>query len=254
LKILLTFLIIGGLLYLAVFQLKQLFFSTSYFEIKKIEVAGLNKLQRDEVVKLAGVSPNMNIFVLEKDSIKSRLLLNPSIQTAKVELEGLYTLKISIRERTSLLYIKSGRNFFEVSEDGVILGSDISTKKDLPIITGIELEDKRIGDSVNKLDEFLAAKNWIIALDPDILKNISEINLANLQNPYLFLVSGEKIIPRNLEDFRNRYFFLNALLDNLKKNKVEPDYIDFRAPNEIVIKPKKIKRPVVGGNCGVADG
>ena len=59
-----------------------------------------------------------------------------------------------------------------------------------------------------------------------------------LYNPYLILLNGVKIIPKSLEDFKIKYDFLCALLDNLRKNNVEPFYLDMRAPNKIVVRPK----------------
>ncbi len=231
-----------GLSYLSILQLKQLFFATSYFELKKIELEGARALKRDEVVKLAGVSPSMNILLLDKDAIRSRLLLHPGISSVQVNLDGLYTLKIVISERVPVMYLKGKVNFFEVAEDGIILGVSDQAVKDLPIITGFPGLENKIGESIGNVDGFQEAKVWIKSLDGKILKNISELNFSNLENPYIFLVSGEKVIPRSLEDFTTRYNFLCALLDNLRKNKVEPDYLDFRAPNEIVVKPRKTKR------------
>ena len=52
----------------------------------------------------------------------------------------------------------------------------------------------------------------------------------------------QRRLGRNAEDFKNRYVFLRALLDNLHKNNVEPFYLDMRANNDIVIRPKKLSQ------------
>jgi len=253
-KVVLFLVILFGLSYLAVIQLKELFFSTSYFELKKIEVEGLKTLDKDEVVKLAGVAPSMNILNIDRDSIRARLLLHPTIKTAAVHLDGLYTLKLTIEERKSMMYLKTAHSFLEIADDGTVLSIVGLTEKDLPIITGIDPGEKRIGDSLESCDEFHEARLWVTGLTPKHLQGISEINFSNSQNPYLFLLSGVKIFPKDLPDFQNRYLFLCALLDNLRKNKVEPEYLDLRAPHEIVIKPKRIKRSMEGRDLHIDGG
>jgi cell division septal protein FtsQ len=242
------------LAYLAIFQLKQLFFGTSYFELKKIEVAGLIALNRDEVVKLAGVAPLMNILTIDLEAIRDRLLLHSTIRSARVTLDGLYTLRLEITERTPLMYVKAGLEFFEIAEDGVILACEELPRKDLPFITGIDTAEKRLGDTLATNDTFHDARFWIKNLEKEILRGISEVNFSSPENPFLFLISGVKVIPKSLPDFKSRYVFLCALLDNLKRNRVEPEYLDLRAPNEIVVKPRREKRPSEGGKGPVAGG
>ncbi len=239
LKIIGFSLLLASLGYLSVIQLKHLFFATSYFEIKEIELHGNLRLSRAELIKTAGVAPGLNIFSLDRDAVKNRLRSNPVIQDARVELNGLYTLKIDIIERTPYLYAKVGTAFYEISDDGVILNNNGIGELDIPLITGINLEANRPGDSLETNDIFFIAHNWVKTLGNSILANISEINFSSPQNPFVILLSGEKVFPRSLEDFKNRYVFLRALLDNLRKNDVEPIYLDMRAPGEIIVRPRK---------------
>ena len=156
-------------------------------------------------------------------------------------------MKLIIEERNSMMYLKTSNSFLELADDGTVLSIIGLTEKDLPIITGIDTGEKRIGDSLDSCDEFHEAKKWVSGLPPKHFQGISEINFSNPQNPYIFLLSGVKIFPKDLPDFQNRYLFLCALLDNLRKNKVETEYLDLRAPREIVIKPKRTKRSTEDG-------
>lgn len=236
--------LLGGLSWLAIVQLRHLFFSTSYFEIRSIEIEGNRLLKREAILNLAGVAPAMNVLSLDRQEIRARLLTHPVIREARIDLSGLYTLRLILTERAPMLYVKAGTGFLEIAEDGVILATGSFGERDLPIVTGLQVEGRKVGESLLQLDSFYEARNWITGLGETVLKGVSELNFGSVQNPYLFLVSGEKIIPKSLEDFRARYVFLCALLDNLKKNNVEPDTLDMRAPNEIVVKPKRARRPM----------
>ncbi len=235
----LVFVCIAAFLYLALVQLRTLFFETSYFEVKQLEVHGAHRLTREEVIRIAQVAPSMNVFGIDSTAIQQRLQANPLVDTANVELSGLYTLVVSIRERLPLFFAKVGPRFIEVGQDGHILSVGTMGASDLPIFTGLPWDKLRPGDAVSSNDEFVIARRWVDTLGPAILKEIAEINLANPDEPYLFLVSGERVMPKSLDDFKARYTFLGALLDNLKRNAVEPDYLDMRAQNEIVVMPRR---------------
>ena len=242
LRVIAFILIFISLSYLVITQLRYIFFSTSYFELKEFEVSGNSTLNKDYIIKKSGIAPAQHVFSLDCEEVKQRLLNEPLIKDASVELQGLNTLKINITERRPFIYAKFGVAFYEVSEDGVIINTEGMGEKDLPIITGLKLQDATLGTSIAHNDDFYTAKSWIKTLDEKILKQISEINFSKCQNPYIIMLTGEKIFPRNAEDFKNRYIFLRALLDNLRKNNVEPFYLDMRAMNDIVIRPKKISQ------------
>ncbi len=246
-------LLIVSLCYVAITQLRHLFFATSYFELKTIEVTGNNALSREHIMKMASIAPGLNVFSLDREAVRRRLLVDPLVDNAVVDLEGLYNLQIKILERTPSLYAKVGTAFYEIADDGMILSTEGLGEKELPGVTGLKLHTSRAGDSLFRNDEFLVARNWVKTLGDPILSQISEINFSSLQNPYLVLLSGEKVFPRSLEDFKNRYDFLRALLDNLRKNNVEPIYLDMRAPSEIVVRPRK-KTGASEGNRGSVKG
>ncbi|KAF1082639.1 MAG: hypothetical protein GQF41_1360 [Candidatus Rifleibacterium amylolyticum] len=247
-------LLIAGLCYLAVTQLRHLFFATSYFEIKSLEVTGNNILSREHILKTAGIAPGLNLFKLNREAVRKKVMTDPVVKDAIVELDGLYNLKIDITERVPFIYAKVGTAFYEIADDGTIINTEGYGEKDLPLITGLNLETSTNGDNLNGNDRYFVAQNWVKSLESRILDEISEINFHSLQNPYLILMSGEKVFPRSLEDFKNRYDFLRALLDNLRKNNVEPIYLDMRAPNQIVVRPKKSSGANEGSRGSVAGG
>lgn len=231
-------LIIISLLYVAVTRLNYLFFKTSYFEIKDLEVVGNNYFSKEQIIKTAGLAPAMNIFGVNRESAVENLFKEPHIKNANIEFEGLYKIKIIVSERIPKYYVKAGLAFYEIAEDGIIISTEGMGEKDLPIITGIDTAGLAAGNSLLTNDNYFVAQKWLTQLGEKILKNISEINFSSVQNPYLILFNGEKVYPKSADDFKKRYDFLNALLDNLRKNNVEPFYLDMRG-DHIVVRPKK---------------
>lgn len=227
-----------SLLYVAINKLNYLFFKTSYFELKEFEVVGHELFTREDIIKSAGLAPAMNIFSINREQGALNLQKNPYIKSANLEFEGMYKLKIAIEERKASFYVKVGIAFYEISEDGVVLSTEGMGEKDIPIITGLDLRNVRQGDSLLSNDGFYIARRWLNNLDKSLLNKISEINFSSTQNPYIILLSGVKVYPKNVEDFKKRFDFLYGLLDNLRENKVKPFYLDMRG-DHIVVRPKK---------------
>ncbi|NLI77420.1 MAG: FtsQ-type POTRA domain-containing protein [Candidatus Riflebacteria bacterium] len=252
LMVVLSLALIALLSYLAIVQMKHLFFGTRYFEIRSIEVNGLNTVVRDDLLKFAHIAPGLNILTFDRSALRERLLQHPFVKEAEVSLRGMYTLKITVQERTPFMYVRSGTGFMEIAEDGVILTTEGFGEKEIPIITGLALNGKQAGDSLAEHDGFREARAWVASLSSPILAEISELNFASRHNPYIFLRTGIKLFPSGLDDLKNRFDYLRALLDNLKRNNVEPEYIDLRAPNEIVVKPRKPFRALEGSKQAVA--
>lgn len=225
--------------YLAWTQLHTLFFETSYFEVRRIEVTGTRRLAHAEVIRQAGVAPGQNVLHFDREAVRQRLESHPGIERAEVQLDGLYTVRLKVTERTPLFCAKIGTRFLEVSSDGRVVSITSLNRDDLPLITGLPWSGIAVGQDLSGHDEFGTAREWVMALDPVLRSQVAEINLSNPIEPYLFLVSGVRVIPKSLSDFKARFTFLCALLDNLQKNAVEPDYLDMRAQNEIVVMPRR---------------
>jgi cell division septal protein FtsQ len=148
LKVLGFTLLIISLCYLAIVQLKHLFFGTSYFELKSIEVIGNSVLPKEEIIKISDVAPGKNVLLLDNDVAKKRLLQSPIIKTAEVKLDGLYNLQITVTERKPIMYAKVGAIFYEIAKDGMIIGVGNCSNVDIPIITGLNIATNRPGDSL----------------------------------------------------------------------------------------------------------
>ena len=133
-KITVSALLLIGLSYLAIIQLKYIFFETSYFELRQIEVTGIKRLDQESVIAISGAAPGMNILKLDRDEIALRIQQLPGVKSVEVNLSGLYTLRIKIEERVPFVYAKVGTRFFEISQDGYLISTESVTERDLPII------------------------------------------------------------------------------------------------------------------------
>ena len=62
LRVIAFILIFISLSYLIITQLRYIFFSTSYFELKEFQVTGNSTLSQDYIIKKSGIAPAQHIF------------------------------------------------------------------------------------------------------------------------------------------------------------------------------------------------
>jgi cell division protein FtsQ len=155
LRVLGLFVAVAGLV--AVGRLLQHHLTTSpAFAIDTIEVKGLQRIERAELLLSAGIDVGKNVFSESPESVRARLLKHPWIARAEVNrrLPGRFDLKIQEREPTALLLVEAcseregqstdpscddPSSLYLVSDEGRVFkrleGED---PVDLPVITGVD--------------------------------------------------------------------------------------------------------------------
>ncbi len=125
------------------------------FAIDTIDVKGLTRIQRDELLGEAALAPGQNIFAQSPEQLQDKLAQHPWVVTAKVERELPSKLRITVRERDPVALMVAeacapatkseddpgcdeASSLYLVSEDATMFkrlgGAD---PVDLPVITGL---------------------------------------------------------------------------------------------------------------------
>lgn len=116
---------------------------TDFLNIKTIEISGIKQTSKDEILKLANIDSNKNIFQVNLSTAQKLIVSHPWIESANIKRSMSLNLIISIIEEKPLAIVKienladilintSGKPFKEYNplKDSI---------KNLPVITGIEL-------------------------------------------------------------------------------------------------------------------
>jgi cell division protein FtsQ len=124
------------------------------FAIDDIDVKGLARIQKDELLAVAALAPGQNIFAQSPEQLQGKLSQHPWIVSASVERELPSKLTIAIRERdpVALMVVEActpskaeddpgcdeASSLYLISEDATMFkrlgGAD---PVDLPVITGL---------------------------------------------------------------------------------------------------------------------
>lgn len=115
------------------------FTQTRLFQAHRIEVTGLERLSRMQVMAIAGVGVQSNILAVNLATTRKRLLNNPWIAEATVSREIPSGLQLHIREEKplALLELGDGQRFLINCAGQVFKREDGSTTSDLPLVQGL---------------------------------------------------------------------------------------------------------------------
>jgi cell division protein FtsQ len=103
------------------------------FAARQIAIEGATRLTRDEVLSLAGVGADTNVFHLNVEAVAATLETSPWVRDATVGVDLPTTLVISITEREPVLAASDG---VALAEDGVVLPG--ASLDGLPALSGAE--------------------------------------------------------------------------------------------------------------------
>jgi len=143
-----------------------------WLKVEEIEIAGLKKLDRTQVLDTMGVARGECILNLRLGPVVERLKAIPTVKSASVRLDlpGRIVVEISEREPLAVL---GGGDLYLVDEDGLLFARSLpEDNRHLPLITGICGPNVKEGDFVpaqhlKRVKELIAAlhgaRNWLAA-------------------------------------------------------------------------------------------
>lgn len=214
------------------------------FTLQRVMVHGNNYLQAEEIEQIGHVYRGQPLFQLQTDEVTEHLLQDLRIESAVVRRELPDTLDISIVERKPIATIATNYGYADLDRQGMVIASYKSLRQvPLPLISGLKLRDKFVGDEVSD-QQVMALIQFLQLLDDNALNQLSEVNAARSDAITLYTNSSVQIRLGTLERLEEKAKLTQDFLNALPNSKHDIAYVDFRyrAPyihlNE-VYKPEK---------------
>ena len=163
----------------------------NYLQMKNSEVAGTIHINPDIIHIALSDFKGENLYLLEDDSIRDRLMQNPHVKDVRVLRIFPSTLKVVIKERLPIAYLQTDENeYFLIDDQGVLLDTIALTNEyDLPVFCEIGINNLTLGQEVSDT-------NFQILLDVyGILKIKYPGFLACVKE--LYIDDGDVIISEN---------------------------------------------------------
>ncbi len=217
-----------SILSLAAIFIYDFFTQSSFFNIRQIDVTGLNQVKKEELLLLADLQDNTNIFAVNLTTIEQRIKSHPWIDSvgAKRKFKGVLVLDIveqkplaivRIENLTDILINTQGTPFKEYNphKDQV---------DDLPVITGLDLTrrsnqylfDGRAFDSIMNLLESHSGKK-LVQINGDDHTGIA-VKMAADSAPTLDGDRSVVAVRLGFDDFERKFKKARQLSEYIDKN------------------------------------
>jgi cell division septal protein FtsQ len=191
--------------------------ASSFFEMKKIEVRGVNRVSRDDVERIVKLeTAKSGVWNANLDEIRAEVEKLPFVKSAAVSRVLPDGVRVNVTERTARAVVRLNSGDFWVDDDAQVLGR--AEKDDLQrgenILRGWDeaKTDKAQRDNQERVRLFRRVKEDL--QKAGLTERVTAVNLTYLQDAQVVIEdSGETVsVFLGREDFGKR---LRTALDNL---------------------------------------
>ena len=221
---------------LTLISMSTIIFFTNFpgFELEAIQVEGNQKLSYSDVLSLCPVKLGENLFSINTERIKKKILSEPKIEYVQIKRSPPHKIIIRLSEKKPALLINL-ENIYGLTRQGEIIPLDENFN--LPMVSGVELKKTKPYQKLKdqKVNLALSLYGLLVKIDKDILNLVSEINLKREDNVILYLIPKGTKISLGYGDFKRKLVRLSLILkQEIELDKVE--YIDLRFKEQAVVR------------------
>lgn len=209
------FLLIGTIIFIL---------TTPMFNIKQININGINQLSEDEILSLSTLSIDNNIFKNSKSSIIKNIKQNPYVENVVIKRKLPNTVEINIEERQKICMLQFVNGYVYINTQGYIL--EISENKlDLPIIIGYKTEEDKIVPGNRLINNDLENLNNVLKIIEALkeievpIDKITNINISDKEDYIVYLEEEKKTIHfGDVSNLSSKILYVKSMIDG-EKNK-----------------------------------
>lgn len=211
------------------------------FKVKDVEVVGINKLSKEEILKESGVKEGQSIFTIKVSDAVKRLSRNPWVKGVTVRKQFPDKIIIRIVEREAEALVKRGRLWY-LSADGELFKQlERGDPVDFPVISGADNSDAP--DDPSALE--IAIKVIRLSKKSGILpeRMISQIIVHPGKRFTILTMGSLKSVEISGDDVERRWETLETVLAEVARSNMEVVRVNLNYPYGAALR-FHISRPV----------
>jgi len=213
------------------------FSQSSFFALQTVGVTGQKHLTPAEVTSQSGLIDGVNIFQVNLEQARQRLLTDPWIAGAVLRRQIPNKVEIEIEERQPSALLIDGQHWLVLDRNGVCIDNPTSPRLfSLPIITGLTPDTIQPGKLVSTSPVLPAV---LAALDLNVEDFFSEVNINNPQSLIAYTRDGIPIYLGDSQDLHSKLLAAQSLTVNLN-DPGSVAYIDLRSTQAPAVKYKTL--------------
>ncbi len=114
--------------------------SSTRFSVNEIDVTGAHHRTNDDVIRQAGLERGKNVFLLDLDAARQKILTDPWISDATIARRLPGTILVQVTEREAGALVALGETYLATPSGHVFKKVELGDPMDLPVVTGMNLD------------------------------------------------------------------------------------------------------------------
>ena len=215
--------------------------TSSFLEVRRVTVAGNQRLSTGELQALVEDMRGQNIFKIDFAEYRKRVLDSPWVASVTISRVLPGTIDLRISERTPLAIARLGRQLYLVDDTGVIVDEYTAQYRDfdLPIVDGLLSTPETAGpladaDRMRLTNELLTA----LAGRQDLGRRVSQIDVSNAHDARVMFDDDAVWLHLGEERFVERINTYLELAPTMRERFPDMDYVDLRFDERVFIRAR----------------
>lgn len=187
-----------------------------WFNVKTIEVNGIKRIERSEIIRTLELDKSTNILAFSKTIARNKLKRIYYIEKANIKKELLGNIIINITEKEIIGYVPYINGFLYIDKNGMVVDIKPNYIEKLPIIIGLEFDNFNLGEILKTRDEITFDVVIEIARligRKEFLQDLVKLDVSNLNDIHMYINQVDVILGK--KDYLNiKINILNEIFKN----------------------------------------
>jgi len=211
---------------------------STFLRLERLEVKGVRRLTRDEVISQAAVRIGDDLLGLRLRRMGEQISKNPWVARVRIRRTFPHTLTIEVTEREPVAVASMGYLYYLDSEGAIFKPLQEGDHLDYPVVTGLN-EDDLVRDPVGAREALKGVLNLLHQLSSGsefTLADISEIHYDKGFGYTIFTVQGGVPVRVGTSGFAEKLARFGRIYRELQAQLPHLEYIDLDYSDKIIVK------------------
>lgn len=169
------FLVVIAAVSLCLLSLYECLLASPYARLEEVDIRGVDPKLREEIIREYGLDANQSLLGLHLEELRQKMEMHPWIRSVRLERRLPRTLLVEIEKEVPTALARLD-DLYYVNRWGEIFKQATATDDmDLPVITGISMEDPHLGADLKKAVEAVGVLSC--EEEPWSASDLSEIHM-----------------------------------------------------------------------------
>src|SRR3954462_13228929 len=213
---------------------------------EQIEISGLRNVTRAQTMEVMGGDIGRNIFFVPLSDRKKQLEQIPWVESATVMRLLPNTLRVDVRERTPVAFVRMGSKISLMDANGVLLEmppKSAGVKYSFPVIVGAG-DSEPLSVRAARMKIF---NSLVQSFDSEGAQHSHDVSEVDLSDPEDVKVTvddpqGAVLIHLGTTDFSNRYKIYLAHAAEWRQQFTKLESVDLRFDGQVIVNPDSQKQ------------